>query len=78
MGLDMCLNRMPRYKNVTVKEVVALENYFEWREKKRDTEMKPQKHTDTEVERELQQNLGANAGEMLFHCTTLTVAQVVH
>lgn len=30
MGLDMYLNRMPRYKNTTASEVSAIENYFEW------------------------------------------------
>ena len=51
-----------------------------WREKKkeRDTEMKPQRHIDIEMKREPREDLGANAGETLFHGTTLTVAQVVH
>lgn len=30
MGLDMYLNRMPRYKNTTASEVSAIENYFDW------------------------------------------------
>lgn len=30
MGLDMYLNRMPRYKNVTVDQVCAIEDYFDW------------------------------------------------
>lgn len=30
MGLDMYLNRMPRYKNTTAKEVNAIEGYLDW------------------------------------------------
>lgn len=30
MGLDMYLYRMPRYKNTTVNEVNAIENYLDW------------------------------------------------
>ena len=30
MGLDMYLNRFPRYKNVTAKEITAIEDYFDW------------------------------------------------
>lgn len=30
MGLDMYLNRMPRYKEVTAKQISATENYFDW------------------------------------------------
>ena len=36
MGLDMYLNRMPRYKNTTVNEVNAIENYLEWQQKKKE------------------------------------------
>ena len=32
MGLDQYLNRMPRYKNTTVREVNAIEQYFSWLE----------------------------------------------
>lgn len=34
MGLDMYLNRMPRYKNATASDVVAVENYLDWIAKK--------------------------------------------
>ncbi|MDD6828078.1 MAG: hypothetical protein PUE12_18570 [Oscillospiraceae bacterium] len=34
MGLDMYLNRMPRYKNTTVHEVSAIEAYFDWQKAK--------------------------------------------
>ncbi len=30
MGLDMYLNRMPRYKEVTAKQINVMENYFDW------------------------------------------------
>lgn len=30
MGLDMCLNRMPRYKEVTASQVSAIESWFEY------------------------------------------------
>lgn len=30
MGLDMYLNKMPRYRNITAKKVCAIENYFSW------------------------------------------------
>lgn len=30
MGLDMYLNKMPRYRNVTAKNVSAIESYFDW------------------------------------------------
>lgn len=30
MGLDMYLNKFPRYKNVTVDQVCAIESYFDW------------------------------------------------
>lgn len=31
MGLDMYLNKMPRYKNTTVEQVRAIEEYFDWK-----------------------------------------------
>lgn len=34
MGLDMYLNKMPRYKNATASDVSAIENYFEWKKAK--------------------------------------------
>lgn len=34
MGLDMYLNRMPRYKNTTAHEVSAIEEYFDWQKAK--------------------------------------------
>ena len=36
MGLDMYLNRMPRYKNATASEVSAIENYFDWMKAKKE------------------------------------------
>ena len=30
MGLDMYLNKMPRYKNATARDVAAVENYLDW------------------------------------------------
>lgn len=36
MGLDMYLNRMPRYKNTTVDEVNAIESYLDWQQKKKE------------------------------------------
>lgn len=30
MGLDMYLNRMPRYKDVTPKQISVVEDYFDW------------------------------------------------
>ena len=35
MGLDMYLNRMPRYKDATASDVSKLESYFEWKENPR-------------------------------------------
>ena len=32
MGLDMYLERMPRYGNTTPNEITAIENYFDWKE----------------------------------------------
>lgn len=34
MGLDMYLNRMPRYKNVTANQVSTIEAYLEWKDRK--------------------------------------------
>lgn len=34
MGLDMYLNRMPRYKNATASDVSAIENYLDWQKAK--------------------------------------------
>lgn len=34
MGLDMYLERMPRYKNATAKDINILESYFDWRNQK--------------------------------------------
>ncbi len=34
MGLDMYLNRMPRYKKATASDVSAIQNYFEWKSAK--------------------------------------------
>lgn len=31
MGLDMYLNRMPRYKDATARDVSRLESYFDWK-----------------------------------------------
>ena len=36
MGLDMYLNRMPRYKNTTAHEVHAIEQYLNWHREKAD------------------------------------------
>lgn len=30
MGLDMCLNRMPRYKDATASDVCMVENFLDW------------------------------------------------
>lgn len=30
MGLDMYLNKFPRYKKVTVKQICAIDHYFDW------------------------------------------------
>lgn len=38
IGLDMYLNRMPRYKNTTANEVSAIENYLDWMEAKADND----------------------------------------
>lgn len=34
MGLDMYLEKMPRYKNTTAKDISMLESYFDWKNKK--------------------------------------------
>lgn len=36
MGLDMYLNRMPRYKDATANDVSMLESYLDWKNKKND------------------------------------------
>lgn len=36
MGLDMYLNRMPRYKNATASVVSAVEGYLDWQEAKKE------------------------------------------
>ena len=40
MGLDMYLNKMPRYKNATAKDISILESYFDWKEKKKEGKYK--------------------------------------
>lgn len=35
MGLDMCLDRMPRYKSVSVNQIEVIESYFDWTEKRK-------------------------------------------
>lgn len=37
MGLDMYLNRMPRYKDTTIREINAIEWYFNWQKSKSDS-----------------------------------------
>ena len=34
MGLDMYLNRMPRYKGTTAQEVYVIEEYLNWQKEK--------------------------------------------
>ena len=34
MGLDMYLNKMPRYRNATAKDVSAVEHYLDWQKAK--------------------------------------------
>lgn len=34
MGLDMYLYRMPKFKNTTPKEMIAINNYFDWKRSK--------------------------------------------
>lgn len=36
MGLDQYLNKIPRHKNTTIKEVVLIEDYFDWLQAKND------------------------------------------
>ena len=45
MGLDMYLNRMPRYKDATVHDVSALEDYFSWKEKRENEASEARKYT---------------------------------
>ena len=45
MGLDMYLERMPRYKNTTPNEINRLCHYFEWRHNKAIPGSKESKHT---------------------------------
>jgi hypothetical protein len=45
MGLDMYLERMPRYKNTTPAEVSALSQYFTWVFEKKDPKSNAKKHT---------------------------------
>ena len=37
MGLDMYLNRMPRYKDTTIREIDAIECYLNWQKSKSDS-----------------------------------------
>ena len=37
MGLDMYLNRMPRYKDTTIREIDAIEWYLNWQKSKSDS-----------------------------------------
>lgn len=45
MGLDMYLNRMPRYKNITPNQIRALEEYLTWKEQKENPESRARKYT---------------------------------
>ena len=45
MGLDMYLNRAPRYGSTTIDDVCALENYFSWKEKREDKNSAARKYT---------------------------------
>lgn len=45
MGLDMYLNRMPRYNDTTVQDVSALEDYFSWKEKRENKASEARKYT---------------------------------
>lgn len=45
MGLDMYLNRMPRYKDATAHDVSTLENYFDWKNKKNDPKSSAKNYT---------------------------------
>ena len=36
MGLDMYLNKMPRYKGATANDVAAVENYLDWKKAKKE------------------------------------------
>ena len=45
MGLDMYLERMPRYGNTTPSEVSAIESYFSWKAEKENPESKARNYT---------------------------------
>lgn len=45
MGLDMYLERMPRYGNTTPSEVSAIESYFSWKRDKEDPKSKAKNYT---------------------------------
>ena len=45
MGLDMYLNRMPRYGDTDANQIYALEQYFNWRSDKRNPESKAKNYT---------------------------------
>ena len=45
MGLDMYLERMPRYGNTTPSEISAIESYFDWKADKRKPESNARKYT---------------------------------
>ena len=45
MGLDMYLQRMPRYGKTTAREVCAIESYLEWKRAKEDPNSKAKQYT---------------------------------
>lgn len=45
MGLDMYLERMPRYKDTTPREVNKLEDYFRWKAERRDPKSGARKYS---------------------------------
>lgn len=45
MGLDMYLNRMPRYKEATAKTVSIIESYLDWCNNKNDPKSEARKYT---------------------------------
>lgn len=45
MGLDMYLQRMPRYGNTTPEQICALESYLDWKKKKENPESNARKYT---------------------------------
>lgn len=45
MGLDMFLERMPRYKDATPRDICVLESYFDWKAKKKDPRSNAKKYT---------------------------------